>query len=82
MPDPVTVAPVPGIAGREHRLWKPEDVREFLCGQFTLKTLANWRTARTGPPFTLIGNRPFYRPEAVIAWAAKRERATAAGEVA
>lgn len=73
-----TGASARGAAGRDERLWTPADVRAFLCDQFTLKTLANWRAAGIGPPFVKISSRPLYRPAAVQAWVARRERNTSA----
>ena len=75
------VADITVAAGEE--LWRPQDVQAFLRDEFSLKTLANWRTAKTGPPWVPIGNRPFYRPCDVHEWVARRVRTTsAAGEVA
>ena len=81
---PVPVAPPRGEAGRDERLWTAADVVEYLCRQYTEKTLANWRSRKIGPPYVKTSARGvFYRPEAVRAWAAGREHATsAAGEVA
>ena len=80
----MTVKPVPaGPLADGERLWRPADVAAYLCEEFTVKTLANWRTAKIGPPFVMIRNRPFYRPGTVRAWAAGHERSTTpAGEVA
>lgn len=79
----MTHSAVTDIAAPTGELWRPKQVRAFLLNEFTEKTLANWRTAKTGPPFALIGNRPFYRPEDVREWVRKRVNATAAaGEVA
>ena len=77
-------ARVPGQAGRDERLWTPADVVEYLCGEYTEKTLMNWRSRKIGPPYVKVSARGvFYRREAVIAWAARIEQATATvGEVA
>lgn len=38
------------------------------------RTLARWEALRTGPPVTKIGQRSFYRIDAVRAWLAAREQ--------
>lgn len=68
MPKTVTPVPVDGDA-----LWLDEDVANFLRN-VSLKTLANWRSARTGPPFLKVGTGVRYRPAAVQQWAKDRER--------
>jgi hypothetical protein len=38
------------------------------------RTLKRWRGARWGPPFIMIGNRVYYRREAVREWLLALER--------
>jgi hypothetical protein len=40
------------------------------------RTLANQRSARSGPPFLVWGRKPFYRIEALTKWLAEREQET------
>jgi hypothetical protein len=43
-----------------------------------VKTVVNWRAARTGPPFTHLGRRPLYRVQALLEWLKSREEDTQA----
>ena len=45
----------------------PKRVSEFL-GEIAEQTLANWRSAGTGPPYHKIGNQVRYRLSEVAAW--------------
>jgi Helix-turn-helix domain len=40
-----------------------------------VSTVRNWRSQRSGPPFTKIGRRPLYRVEAFQEWLKAREKA-------
>lgn len=41
-----------------------------------VKTVKEWRTQRTGPPYTKFGRRPLYRTESVLRWLKDREEVT------
>jgi Helix-turn-helix domain len=41
-----------------------------------VKTVRQWRSERTGPPFTKIGRRPLYRVDALQRWLAAGEQET------
>jgi hypothetical protein len=38
-----------------------------------VRTLRGWRRRGKGPPFVVIGRRPYYRLEAVYAWLREME---------
>jgi excisionase family DNA binding protein len=48
------------------RLMTPSEVAEYL--RISVKTLANWRSRNTGPPFLRIGGRVRYRQHAMDEW--------------
>jgi hypothetical protein len=39
-------------------------------------TLANWRVAKTGPSYVLVGRKPLYRESDVLEWLETRRRNT------
>jgi len=41
----------------------------------SLRTIHRERAARVGPPFIKLGQKVFYRPEAIEAWLLAREQA-------
>lgn len=53
-------------------LWSIEQVAEYL--DIPVETLRFWRKNRGGPPSFRLGNHVRYRPEAVRAFVADRER--------
>lgn len=55
-------------------LFTPEQVSERWQGKIKPSTLAQWRSGGTGPPYIKIGNKVFYREEALIRWEKKQER--------
>lgn len=52
------------------RLLRPRELSELLG--VPVGTLANWRSARTGPPFVEIGRHVRYRRGDVDEWIAAR----------
>jgi phage terminase Nu1 subunit (DNA packaging protein) len=38
-----------------------------------VRTVQNWRTARTGPPFTRFGRTVVYHRESLLRWLKERE---------
>lgn len=52
------------------RLLRPRELSELLG--VPVGTLANWRSARTGPPFVKIGRHVRYRRGDVDEWIAAR----------
>ena len=46
----------------------PADLVARYNGQVSLKTLANWRSMKTGPSYVKVGSRVMYPLEAVIEW--------------
>jgi len=51
---------------KDEPLLTPHDVAEFLG--VPVKTLANWRSARSGPLFLRVGAHVRYRPADVQSW--------------
>ena len=43
------------------------------CLELTSRTLARWRSARTGPPWCKCGRKVFYRRRAIVEWLAAGE---------
>lgn len=74
-----TTAPAPPAAEPEP-LWTDQDVSLYFHNRIAVRTLANWRAAKKGPPFIRTGkgrgSPVFYRPSAVAAWAADQEQLT------
>lgn len=52
------------------RLLRPRELSELLG--VPVGTLANWRSARTGPPFVKVGRHVRYRRGDVDKWVAAR----------
>lgn len=52
------------------RLLRPRELGELLG--VPVGTLANWRSARTGPPFVKVGRHVRYRTSDVDEWIAAR----------
>jgi excisionase family DNA binding protein len=52
------------------RLLRPRELSELLG--VPVGTLANWRSARTGPPFVKVGRHVRYRTGDVDEWIADR----------
>ena len=52
------------------RLLRPHELSELLG--VPVGTLANWRSARTGPPFVKVGRHVRYRTSDVDEWVAAR----------
>ena len=46
----------------------PEQVSARFCGRITVRTLANWRSKKIGPPFRKIGGRVLYPFQQLLAW--------------
>lgn len=55
-------------ASRQQSLATPGEVAEFLGGDFSEKTLANWRSDGKGPKYHKIGRHVRYRWTDVNAW--------------
>jgi phage terminase Nu1 subunit (DNA packaging protein) len=56
----------------DERLLTPEELAAILV--IPVRTLARWRSMRTGPVALTIGNHIRYRVAHVNAWLAERER--------
>lgn len=52
------------------RLLRPRELSDLLG--VPVGTLANWRSARTGPPFVKVGRHVRYRTSDVDEWVAAR----------
>lgn len=50
----------------------PEELVERYKSQVTVRTLANWRSAGTSPPFTKIGGRILYPVKELLEWEQRR----------
>jgi hypothetical protein len=50
----------------------PAEVVDRYQGKVSTRTLANWRSAGTSPPFTKIGGRILYRFTDLIEWEKRR----------
>jgi hypothetical protein len=59
---------------RQLGLLTEEDVAALAGADVT--TVRNWRSQRSGPPFTKIGRRALYRVEAFQKWLRDREEAS------
>lgn len=51
-----------------------QEVADVL--EVEIRTLQNWRSERTGPPFTRVGRKVFYRVEALQEHLAAAEKET------
>lgn len=61
------------VSGLERKFLGPADLVARYNGQVTLKTLANWRSTKTGPAYVKVGGRVMYPLDAVLEWEAQRE---------
>lgn len=50
----------------------PQDLVERFKGTVSVRTLANWRSAGTSPPFTKIGGRILYPKDKIVEWEKNR----------
>ena len=50
----------------------PAEVSERYNGAVSVRTLANWRWAGSGPKFTRVGGRILYPTEELDRWEEKR----------
>lgn len=46
----------------------PSELAQRYKNAITPKTLANWRSAGTGPPFTKVGGKILYALSDVMTW--------------
>lgn len=46
----------------------PTDLVERYQGKITKRTLANWRSTGTSPPYTKVGGRILYPLDKLIEW--------------
>ncbi|WP_441280655.1 helix-turn-helix domain-containing protein [Tardiphaga sp. 862_B3_N1_1] len=46
----------------------PNELSNRWGGRINVRTLANWRTTGSGPPFTKIGGAVLYKEEALEKW--------------
>lgn len=46
----------------------PHELAERWGGRINVRTLANWRTTGSGPPFTKIGGAVLYKMDALEQW--------------
>lgn len=50
----------------------PQELADRFKGTVSVRTLANWRSAGTSPPFTKIGGRILYPKQSVYEWEQRR----------
>lgn len=50
----------------------PAEVSQRYNGRVTVRTLANWRWAGTGPKFTRVGGRILYDINELVKWEDRR----------
>ncbi|MGA3887658.1 helix-turn-helix domain-containing protein [Ralstonia nicotianae] len=50
----------------------PQEVSQRYGGRISPRTLANWRSAGTGPRFLRLGGRILYALNDLAAWEARR----------
>lgn len=53
----------------------PAELSDRYKGRISERTLANWRSTKTGPSFTKVGGRVLYPLEAVVEWETARTKA-------
>ncbi|HEX5676759.1 MAG TPA: helix-turn-helix domain-containing protein [Alcanivorax sp.] len=51
-----------------HSYLTPKEVSDRYKGSITVKTLANWRTKKSGPKWTKIGGKILYRLDHILKW--------------
>lgn len=54
----------------------PKEMAERYRGAVTVETLANWRSAGSGPAFLKIGGKVLYDRADVESWEASRRQAS------
>lgn len=52
----------------------PTEVSERFKGHITVKTLANWRSLKAGPPFLKVGDRILYEKVSLEIWEDARNK--------
>ncbi|MDO3620230.1 helix-turn-helix domain-containing protein [Ralstonia pseudosolanacearum] len=50
----------------------PQQLAARYNNRISVRTLANWRSAGTGPTFSRIGGRILYRLDSLVEWENKR----------
>lgn len=58
-------------AARRTSYLTPDQVSERYEGRISVRTLANWRSAGQGPPFSRLGGRVLYPEEQLVSWETK-----------
>lgn len=53
----------------------PKELSDRYKGRISERTLANWRSTRTGPSFTKIGGRVLYPLSEILSWESTRVKA-------
>lgn len=56
----------------DKEFFTPFELAVRYKGQITTRTLANWRSAGIGPPFTKVGGRILYPVNDILEWERKR----------
>lgn len=56
----------------DKEFFTPVELSERYKGKITPRTLANWRSSGTGPPFTKVGGRILYGVNDILDWERKR----------
>lgn len=56
----------------DKEFFTPAELAARYKGQITTRTLANWRSAGIGPPFTKVGGRILYTVSDIVEWERKR----------
>lgn len=54
----------------DRKFMTPSELSARWEGRITVRTLANWRTGGSGPPFTKIGGAVLYPRDQVVQWEA------------
>ncbi len=52
----------------EKKFLTPLELSQRYGGRITVRTLANWRTQGSGPPFTKVGGAILYDTDKLAAW--------------
>jgi hypothetical protein len=60
------------MSAEEKKYFTPAELVERYEGKITVRTLANWRSAGTSPPFTKVGGRILYPVKELFEWERKR----------
>lgn len=50
----------------EKKFLNPQELSERWGGRISTRTLANWRSSGSGPPFTKVGGAILYRIDKVV----------------